>query len=355
MGHYFPERAHSTTELMDRMARPGLLDLEEMTGITSRRVRDRSEGSYALALKAAEDCLARSKYDPAELDAVIFVSISRFDGELRADWDPAISLRLKRGLGATRALHMDISNACAGMCTGAFLLDRMIRSGEVKNGLVVSGECITPIMETALAEITHADDEQFASLTVGDSGAACILEACEPDRAGIDFMRFLTIGEFSELCMGLPSDQRAGVAMYTKSAKMQVATIKVLPRLLELVAESEGVNVDDYDVVVPHQTSAHAIEMGALAFRKYFRREMPRFLSVVAEYGNTSSTSHFVALRKAILDGEIQQGDRVLFMVMASGLVLGFVSFTVDFLEANHARKDLPSRRLRPARAQHVD
>ncbi len=355
VGLYLPENVHSTSEVMSRMTQSGIIDLEEMTGIVHRRVRDRSEDSFALALKAAEDCLARSKYEAGDLEAVIYVSITRFKGEMQAHWDPAMSLLLKRALGATRAMHFDLSNACAGMCTGAHVLDKLIRSGAVRNGLVVSGECITPIMETALVEITQPDDEQFASLTVGDSGSACILEACPAGRAGIDFMRFLTIGEFSELCLGLPSDRGPGVAMYTKSAKMQIATIKVLPRLLEQVFEEHGKSIDDYDVVIPHQTSAHAIEMGALAFRKYFQRDIPRFLSVVAEFGNTSTTTHFLALQNAIREGQIKQGDRVLFMVMASGLVLGFVSFTVDFLEASHAREDLPSRRLRSAVAQHVD
>ncbi len=349
IGLYLPERIDSTTEMMGRMTHSGVIDLEEMTGIVHRRVHADHEDSFTLALRAARDCLARSKYEAEDLDAIIYVSISRFKGNSKCTFDPAMSLFLKRSLGADRALHFDISNACAGMCTGAHVLDTMIRSGTVKNGLVVSGECITPITDTALKEIESADDQQFASLTVGDSGSACIIEACPPEKAGIDFMRFLTLGEFSELCLAMPSDQRPGMAMYTKSAKLQVEAIKRFPQVLERVLEQHGKTISDYDVLIPHQTSTHAIDMGALALRKYFKREVPRHISVVAEYGNTSTTTHFLALKTALEERSIRQGDRVLFLVMASGLVLGFVSFTVGFQEASHAREDLPRQRLHSA------
>ncbi|WP_078911747.1 hypothetical protein [Streptomyces sp. NRRL WC-3742] len=82
---------------------------------------------------------------------------------------------LAQELGLERAARFDVSNACAGMLTGVIVLDRLIRSGRARRGMVVSGEQLSTITATPVAEISDALDPQFASLTVGDAGAAVIL------------------------------------------------------------------------------------------------------------------------------------------------------------------------------------
>ena len=53
-----------------------------------------------------------------------------------------MSLSLKETLGARRAMSFDISNACAGMMTGVFIVNDLIRQGRIRRGMVVSGEYI---------------------------------------------------------------------------------------------------------------------------------------------------------------------------------------------------------------------
>ena len=354
IGVYLPERVQSTAELMSQMACGPIFDLEALTGIASRRVRAPDEDSYALALKAARNCLNKSKYEAHEIEALIYVSITRFKGGLCTQFDPAISLFLRRELGATNALHFDITNACAGMCTGMHLLDTMIRSGTVRNGLVVSGECITPLADVALQEVQSADDQQLASLTVGDAGSACILEGCGTSEAGVDFARFVTLGSYSDLCLAMPSDKRPGVVMYTRSAALHIEAIKRFPRFLGKALAEHGMQLSDYDYLIPHQTASGALRAGTQALQNMFG-EVPEVISIVGEYGNTSSTSHLLALDAAIASKKIKQGDRVLFLVMASGLVLGLVSFTVGFLEANHAHENRYSQRLQPGWSGQID
>ncbi len=60
-------------------------------------------------------------------------------------FEPATSVRLKRRLGLRNsALAIDLSNACAGMWTGVYLLEKLNRTGEVQRGIVVSGEIQSP-------------------------------------------------------------------------------------------------------------------------------------------------------------------------------------------------------------------
>ena len=50
------------------------------------------------------------------------------------------------------------------------------------------------------------------------------------------------------------------------------------------------------------------------------------------EYGNTASTSHFLALYRHLHEKRFQAGDKMMLMALASGLTMGFVIFTMDDL-----------------------
>jgi 3-oxoacyl-[acyl-carrier-protein] synthase-3 len=47
-------------------------------------------------------------------------------------------------------------------------------------------------------------------------------------------------------------------------------------------------------------------------------------------YGNTASTTHFLALHRFLVEGRIAPGQRVLLLCFASGMVVGAVIFDVD-------------------------
>ncbi len=223
LGMYLPEREVSTTELLSRMAFKPEFDLEKITGIKKRRVRSEVESTNTMAINAAEDCLSHSTYKPEDIDIVINASITRTRERQKVFCEPPMSLLYKEYLGAHQALNFDITNACAGMATGTYILDSMIKAGQVKTGIVISGECITPIADTALKEISGPIDDQFASLTVGDSGAAFIMDGHGSAEEGIDFIEFMTAAEHSNLCFGQPSERNAGMAMYTKTMGMHDA------------------------------------------------------------------------------------------------------------------------------------
>ena len=55
-----------------------LFDLEKLTGIKNRRYRSKEEDSFSIALAAAKDCLKNSSYKAADIDIIIYDSISKF-------------------------------------------------------------------------------------------------------------------------------------------------------------------------------------------------------------------------------------------------------------------------------------
>src|SRR5450755_1456790 len=97
IGASLPERRLTSDELMASTKHRTGIDLERLTGVRERRIAGEDEDSYTLAV------------------------------------------------GARRAVSFDISNACAGMMTGTFLLNDMIRQGRIRRGMVVSGEYISQL------------------------------------------------------------------------------------------------------------------------------------------------------------------------------------------------------------------
>lgn len=336
LGVYLPEKEVTTRELIDSMKQKPAFDIEAITGIKTRRWRSDSENSYSLAINAVNGCLKNSRYEAKDLDVIIFTSITRFKDDLTYCFEPSMSGFIKKELGFQEsAMNFDITNACAGMCTGLYILNNMIRCGAVKNGMVVSGECITPITETALKEICEPIDEQFASLTVGDSGAAFILERSDDVDEGIESVDFITLGEYADLCFGMPSVKNSGVAMYTRAIDIHHESIKRLPIVIEGLFKKYGKTMSDIDFAIPHQTSIKAVMSGMKECAKRLEGIMPDVLFCVDKYGNTSSTSHFVVLHHYLKEKKIKKGSRIILLSQASGLVLGFIFMTIGELEVN--------------------
>ena len=145
IGASIPERRLSTDELMASTEHRTDIDLERLTGVRERRIAGEGEDSYTLALGAARDALAHADCAAEDLDVLIVASITRYVGGLRMQLEPPLSVSLKEALGAQRAMSFDISNACAGMMTGVFILNDLIRQGRIRRGMVVSGEYISQL------------------------------------------------------------------------------------------------------------------------------------------------------------------------------------------------------------------
>jgi 3-oxoacyl-[acyl-carrier-protein] synthase III len=177
LGVYLPPQAVSTQEVLQGCKKKVRFPLERITGIKSRRVAGETEFSIDLAGKAIADCLARSKYHPKDIDVLICSTICRYDGpNFQISYEPCTAVKLKKNFGLENALAFDLASACSGMFAAINLVDAFIKAGTIRRGLVVSGEYISHLAQTAQKEIAQFLDPRLACLTVGDAGAAVILE-----------------------------------------------------------------------------------------------------------------------------------------------------------------------------------
>src|SRR6201993_164253 len=330
-GRHLPETHLTTDELMATTRHRTHIDLERLTGIRERRVSVGDEDSYSLATSAAINCLATAQQDPASLDVVISCSITKFRGGLTQWLEPSMSSAVARGIGAPHAMTFDVSNACAGMLTGVTILNNWIRQGIVERGLVVSGEYISPLGRNAARHIRTIMSKELACLTLGDAGAALLLERAEANSGAITLAGFTTIADHSRLCLAYPKGRDPGARMFTDSRAIQRVAISDTPLLLHEVLEAAGIAIHDIDHVITHQTSARAIRKGMARMSAEFN-DSPQHDAVITvdRYGNTASTTHTVALVEELEAGRIRPGETIALIALASGLEIGVVLLTVD-------------------------
>jgi 3-oxoacyl-[acyl-carrier-protein] synthase-3 len=336
IGALAPELRVSSEELMASTKHRTRIGLERLTGIREHRVVAEGEDSYTLALGAARDALAHADCGAEDLDVLIDTSVSRHVGGQRTQLEPPVSLALKEALGARRAMSFDLTNACAGMMTGVFILNDLIRQGRIRRGMVVSGEYISGLGLNAAREVRTIMSKQLASLTLGDAGAAAIVERAPEAAPGIEVAGFTTLAEHSRLCMAFPAKGGRGESMYSDARGLQNVAMEAAPALLREALDEAGLEFDQIDYVIPHQTSARAIKKGLRDISKSMGVAPKHVVVTVDKYGNTASTTHFVALRKYLQEGRFDAADRVLLLALASGLEVGIIIFKVDHLVARY-------------------
>ncbi len=335
LGVYLPDKVLSMEDLLASCRRRPRWDLERITGIHERRVAV-NEFAVDLAVQAAERSLGMSCYQAAELDIIICTSISKHNHPDEFSLEPATAVRIRQAVGAVNAQVFDVVNACAGMINGIYILASMIRAGLARCGMVVSGEHNMPVAETAAREMRHSFDGQIAALTLGDCGAALILDKSPDPRCGFKHIDMVTGARHDHYCHSKPSRRGRGGALFTKARGLQRTGNAHFPYYFKQTLGACAWNLDDLQHIIPHQVSVRGIENSARALERFLGCALPPITRIIADrYGNTSTTSHFAALHHFILSGTIKAGDNMLLVSGASGIVISHAGYTMD---------DLPER-----------
>jgi amino acid adenylation domain-containing protein len=340
LGVYLPPKVLTTEEVLKGCKSALDFPLEKFTGIKSRRVVGDEEFSIDLARKAVAECLSRSKYAPADVDLLVCANISRYDGPFfRFSLEPTTAARLQHEFGLVNAVAFDLTNACAGTFTAISLADTLLRLGLVRNALVVSGEYISHLTQTAQQEITDFTDPRMACLTLGDAGQAVLLERAPSPDVGFHDLELFTLGKYHPLCVAkLTHEPHGGAIMYTDPVKSAVVTTKLAVQHCLEVLDRNQWTPESVRHLVMHQTSERTLDGAAQEINRVLGKAAVDRRNTVynlAERGNCATNTHLLATWENIQSGRIHAGDRVLYAISGSGLVVGTAVYTFD---------DLPDR-----------
>jgi len=88
------------------------------------------------------------------------------------------------------------------------------------------------------------------------------------------------------------------------------------------VAELAGWNLDEIDLIIPHQANIRIID----AVRRRVGVSEDKVFVNIHRYGNTSAATIPIALAEAVDEGRIQPGHKMVFVAFGAGMTWGAVA-----------------------------
>lgn len=294
--------------------------LELMSGIRERRMWPPGFRPSEAAAAAGRRTLGRSRLGPRRMEVLIHSAVCRDMLE------PATAAFVHHALGLGPGTQVfDLSNACLGFLNGLVTLGAMIDAGQVRAGLVVSGESGRPLVERTIRHLLMAPlDRQgikpyFANLTIGSGAVAAVV--CHEDELPPGAPRHRLVAgcaradtSHSGLCQG--DSAGAGLDMQTDSEQLLQAGVEVARRTWEDFGRETGWTAATPDCIVCHQVgTAHRRGLyDALAL------DVAKDFSTFATLGNTGSAALPTALGLAVEQGVIRDGHKVALLGIGSGI-----------------------------------
>jgi 3-oxoacyl-[acyl-carrier-protein] synthase III len=276
------------------------------TGMKERRISHIS--AVEMSTIAASRALACAGLDAADVDLIIYGGVSN------EELCPNSSSGVQLALGATKAASIDLNTACTSFCYGLATATAMIRTGMVRNAVVIGVELISRYMDWSNRNV---------AVLFGDGAAAVVLQATDKEEGMLggvlgcdaearDSLRVRGFGcGYSGLGItyGDTLWDFDGQVIFKRAVQaMAGASVQVL--------KDRGIASEDVALVVPHQANLRIIE----AVAKYAGIPMEKVMLTVQKYGNMSAATVPVALVEALEEGRIAPGSWLLMPAFGGGL-----------------------------------
>lgn len=286
----------------------------QRTGIKRRRIGD--EGASVLATNAARMALEDAKLSPSDIDLIICSTVTP------DQMTPSVACMVQKNLGISDldVTAFDLNSACTGFIF-AFKTAAALLSSFHKRALVIGAETVSRITDFT---------DRSTCILFGDAAGAVVLEKTENDKemyfytncTGDD--RWLNLKGFkSNVNMNNRTVESGFTVM--KGDEVFKFALRANDDGIKKALEQANLNIEDIDLIVPHQANLRIIE----AIAKRTRLPMEKFFINLSEYGNTSSASVPLALCEAHEKGLYKEGDRVLLLGFGGGLSWG--SILIEF------------------------
>ena len=308
-GSYLPEKVLTNADL-EKMVDTNDEWIVSRSGIRERHIAAEGETTGDLAFHAATRALEAAGLDAADIELIVL-------GTTTPDVIfPSTACLLQHRLGANGCAAFDVNAACSGFIYALSVADKFIRSGSVKNALVVGAETLTRMVDWT---------DRDTCVLFGDGAGAVVLKADE--EAGILSTHLHADGGKKHLLyspvgvsVGFKTDEpNCGVKVMMAGSEVFKYAVKALDSVVDETLAANGLGKSDVDWLIPHQANLRIIEATA----KRLQMSMDRVIVTVDRTGNTSSGSVPLALDEAIRSGRVQRGQLLLLEAFGGGFTWG--------------------------------
>ena len=306
IGSYVPERRLTNNDL-EKLVETNDEWITKRTGIKERRIAHEEEFTSDISYKAVRNLMERSKKSIDDVDMII---VSTLTPDFKT---PSVASLVQAKLGIHNAGAIDLNAACAGFTYGLHLANALITSGLHRKILVIGAE--------TLSKITDYEDRSTCIL-FGDGGGAVLVEydehnpsflashlGSEGEKGSSLYCSNLSSRMFEEELTNSGKIVQNGREVY----KWAVTTV---PKGVQRVLDQASISLRDVNWFVPHSANLRMIE--SICEKIDFPLE--KTLYSLVNYGNTSSATIPLSLDKALIEGNIRNGDKMLLYGFGGGL-----------------------------------
>lgn len=313
VGGYVPDFVLSN-KLLETMVDTNDEWITSRTGIKERRIlKGEGLGTSFLAIKAAQDLMAKGNINPLEIDLVILATTT-------PDLPVAsTAVYVATEIGATNAFGYDLQAACSGFLFGMSTASAFIQSGKYKKVLLIGADKMSSIIDYT---------DRATCIIFGDGAGAVLFE---PNYEGLgiqdEFLRSDGIGrEFLKIDAGgsiLPASAETVAnkqhTVFQDGKTVYKYAVSGMADVSEKILERNNLTKDDVNWLVAHQANKRIID--ATASR--IGLEEDKVLINIERYGNT--TSGTLPLVLFDFEKKFKKGDNIIFAAFGGGFTWGSI------------------------------
>ena len=306
-GSYLPQKIVTNSDLVKTVETSNEWIIER-TGIEQRHIAAEGEFTSDLAAAAAKRAIANSGLKAEEIEMIIVATTTP---DLTF---PATATTVQAKIGAKAAFAFDIQAVCSGFVFAITTADNFIKSGQVKNALVIGADKLSSIVDW---------QDRNTCVLFGDGAGAVILQATEEENRGIIASSLYSDGTLNDILKtsgGPSSNQKSGFIEMAGKEVFKHAVDKMVKSVIATLTKA-GLTTKDIDLLVPHQANLRILN--AVATRLELSEE--KVIVTVQKHANTSAASIPIALDHANSQKKIKDGDILVLEALGGGLTWGSV------------------------------
>jgi 3-oxoacyl-[acyl-carrier-protein] synthase III len=303
----------------------------ESTGVNYRHVAPSCLCTSDLCYEAAKDLLGKLAVNPAEIEAIIFITQTP-DYRL-----PATACTLQERLGLNKStMAFDINLGCSGYIYGLNIGFGLLNQPSIKKVLLLVGDTITKCVSPF---------DRSSSILFGDAGSATLLEFCASDKKVYSSLNSDGSGAESLIIKGggyrhqsspdtlkiieeTDTIRRSLENLAMDGAEIFNFTIREIPKDIRAVLEFAGTSLESVDYFIFHQANKFIIDFLA----KKLKIPGNKYPISLNDFGNTSSAS--IPLTISTIRSSLESGlKKVILSGFGVGLSWGTVLIELDNCE----------------------
>ncbi|WP_299436218.1 beta-ketoacyl-ACP synthase III [uncultured Maribacter sp.] len=314
VGGYVPKHI-LTNKMLEEIVDTNDEWITTRTGIKERRIlkEDEGEGTSYLAIKAAEDLIAKKSVNPKEIDLVV-VATATPDNMVAST-----AAFVASEIGASNAFAYDLLAACSSFLFGLSTVASYIESGRYKKVLLIGADKMSSILdyEDRTTCIIFGDGAGAVLMEPNNEGFGLQDEYLRSDGTGRQFLGMEGGGSLMPATIESVKNRKHYIFQEGRTV-FKFAVSNMADAAAEIMKRN---NLSDKDVdwLVPHQANKRIID----ATSNRMGLDESKVMMNIQKYGNT--TSGTLPLLLWDYEKQLKKGDNLVFAAFGGGFTWGSI------------------------------